>query len=250
MRALPVRRIATTTLCATLLLGTAGPAVAAAGDVTHDETRSAPRAPVPAPDALLAQVKQLADVGGVLTPVTGLLDAVLKADGNKLSPEDAKKHADAVKAAIDAAAKAAPEAPAAKLPATPEAPKLPAAPAVPKLPLGGAERAAEVPLDVKADALAALQSAVDALVKAATAGDAKTVLTQAPVVLTALVNVAVATLLSGGLPAPSLPGLPPLPKLPTGALPEAPKLPTGALPETPKLPTGALPQAPSLPVAP
>ncbi|WP_098242621.1 hypothetical protein [Streptomyces formicae] len=239
MRALPVRRIATTTLCATLLLGTAGPAVAAVaavGDAGHDETQSAPRAPAPDASALLAQTKQLADVGGVITPVTALLDAVLKADGNKLSPDEAKKHVDAVKAAIDAAAKKAPEAPAAKLPATPEAPKLPAAPAVPKLPTGGSERADKAPLDVKADALAALQSAVDALVKAATAGDAKTVLTQAPVVLTSLVNVAVATLLSGGLPAPSLPGLPPLPKLPTGGLPEAPKLPTGALPQTPSLP--------------
>ncbi|MFJ2769387.1 hypothetical protein [Streptomyces sp. NPDC087300] len=233
MRALPVRRIATTTLCATLLLGTAGPAFAATGDASHDETQSAPRAPAPAPDALLAQTKQLADVGGVLTPVTALLDAVLKADGNKLSADEAKKHADAVKAAIDAAAKKAPA-----TPATPEAPaaKPPATPALPKLPTGGSQSDRRAPLDVKGDALAALQSAVDAFVKAATAGDAKTVLTQAPVVLTSLVNVAVATLLSGGLPAPSLPGLPALPKLPTGALPQAPGLPTGALPQTPSLP--------------
>ncbi|MFH8608819.1 hypothetical protein ACH4D5_15200 [Streptomyces sp. NPDC018029] len=47
MRALPVRRLATTTLCVTLLLGTAGPAFASQGDVTRDEARTAPRAATP-----------------------------------------------------------------------------------------------------------------------------------------------------------------------------------------------------------
>ncbi|MFI1681887.1 hypothetical protein [Streptomyces sp. NPDC020607] len=209
MRALPVRRLATTTLCAALLLGTAGPALASEGDASRDPARTAPRAPA-APDPM-AQVQQLTNIAGVLTPVTGLLTAVLKAPGNKLSAEEVKKHTEAVKKAIETAAKppakgasdAAPE-------AVPET--------APGTPLGAASktagRAAKAPLDAKADALAALQKAVDGLLKAAAAGDAKAVVAQVPVVLTGVVNFLVASVLGGGLPAPNLPGLPPLPKLP------------------------------------
>ncbi|MEU3355262.1 hypothetical protein [Streptomyces sp. NPDC037389] len=38
-------------------------------------------APLPGVDALLAQVKSLGDLGGVLTPVTDVLDAALRAGG-------------------------------------------------------------------------------------------------------------------------------------------------------------------------
>ncbi|MEV0554034.1 MULTISPECIES: hypothetical protein [unclassified Streptomyces] len=296
MRALPARRIAAPALCATLLLGIAGPAaVAADHDSTRDARSIAAEAPVPGADALLAQVKSLGDVGGVLTPVTDLLNAVLKADNGQLPAADAAKLADAVKAAIAKASAAAPAAgavtppvkaerdqavptapptPAAptmpavptapakpatpdsatspvvpSAPATPATPAKPAAPAtpvtpvtpvappaalpeVPKLPAApalplpkDAERAvAEAPLDLKADALKALQAAVDSLVKAATSGDVAGVAAAALAVVTGLVNVVVATVLGGGLPAANLPGLPKLP-LPTGALP----LPTGGL---------------------
>ena len=311
MRALPARRIAAPALCATLLLGIAGPAaVAADHDSTRDARSTAAKAPVPGADALLAQVKSLGDVGGVLTPVTDLLNAVLKADNGQLPAADAAKLADAVKAAIAKASAAAPAAgaltppvkaqreqaaptapavptapanptapakPAAptapavpsvpakpavpampddvtspvvpSTPATPTTPAKPAAPAtpvtpvtpvappaalpeVPKLPMApalpqpkNAERAvAEVPLDLKADALKALQTAVDSLVKAATSGDVAGVAAAALAVVTGLVNVVVATVLGGGLPAANLPGLPKLP-LPTDALP----LPTGGL---------------------
>ncbi|MEU6124512.1 hypothetical protein [Streptomyces sp. NPDC047123] len=224
MRALPVRRIATTTLCATLLLGTAGPALAS--DATRDETRTASSAPAPDAAALLGQAQQLNSLGGVLTPVTDLLSAALQAKDGKLAPEDAKKHADAVKKALEAAAK-----PPVKAPADPAA-------AVPQLPTGGSPRDAKAPVDVKADAVAALQKAVDELVKAATAGDPKAVLAAAPTVLTGLVNLTVATVLGGGLPAPNLPGLPKLPALPTDALPKAPDLPQApALPQAPGLPS-------------
>ncbi|MEW2388851.1 hypothetical protein AB0933_10890 [Streptomyces venezuelae] len=217
MRALPVRRLATTTLCAALLLGTAGPALASVGDAPSDPARTASRAPAPDAKALLGQAQQLGGLGGVLTPVTELLTAVLKAPESKLSPEDAKKHVDAVKAAIDAAAKAAPKAPGTG--------GLPSVPETPKLPTGGAQSDAKAPtMDPKADALAALQKAVDELVKAATAGDPKAVLAAAPKVLLGLVNAVVATVLGGGLPAPNLPGLPSLPKLPTGGLPQTPAL--------------------------
>ncbi|MFD9880404.1 hypothetical protein ACFWZT_02920 [Streptomyces alboflavus] len=216
MRALPVRRIATTFLCTALLLGTAGPVYAA----THDDTAreaaaAAPQAPVPGADALLAQVKTLGDIGGVLKPVTDLLDAALKADNGQLPAADATKLGDAVKTAIAAVTAAAPKG--AELPATPQLP------AAPQLPLGGAP-AAQAPMDLKGDALAALQKAVDTLLKAVTGGDPTAVLPAATAVVTGLVNVVVATVLGGGLPVPNLPGLPALPKLPTDALP-LPKLP-------------------------
>ncbi|MCX4669654.1 hypothetical protein OG453_23720 [Streptomyces sp. NBC_01381] len=214
MRALPARRIATSVLCASLLLGAAGPVIAAENDSPHGSAQAAARAPVPGADALLAQIKTLGDVGGVLTPVTALLDAVLKADNGQLPAAEATKHADAVKAAITAAtAAAAPKAPA--LPKTPAVPEAPAVPAVPKA-MSSDDKAAA---DLKGDALKALQSAVDALLKAAAGGDVGAVVTAVPIVLTSLVNLIAATLLGGGLPVPNLPGLPALPKLPTDALP-------------------------------
>ncbi|WJV47492.1 hypothetical protein [Streptomyces flavofungini] len=227
MRALPVRRIATTFLCTALLLGTAGPVYAA----THDDTAreaaaAAPQAPVPGADALLAQAKALGDLGGVLTPVTDLLDAALKADNGQLPAADAAKLGDAVKEAIAKVTAAVPDAPVpatgtSQLPTTPQLPDTPQLPATPQLPLGGAP-AAKAPMDVKGDALAALQKAVDTLLKAVTAGDPTAVLPAATAVVTGLVNVLVATVLGGGLPVPDLPGLPALPKLPTDALPKLP----------------------------
>ncbi|MEV0441972.1 hypothetical protein AB0I84_05130 [Streptomyces spectabilis] len=243
MRALPARRIATTTLCAALLLGTAGPAIAMQAESRQEVT--AAEVPLPGADALLGQVKALGDLGGVLTPVTDLLNAALKADNGQLPAADATKLAEAVTAAIAKVTAAAPVAPPAAVPAVPEAPAAPAVPpaavpeapaavpqapavpqlpvALPKLPLGGPQ-AAQAPLDIKDDALKALQTAVDTLVKAVTSGDPTQVVPAVTGVVTSLVNVAVATVLSGGLPIPNLPGLPALPKLPTDALP-LPKLP-------------------------
>ncbi|MFG2500401.1 hypothetical protein ACGFSB_19570 [Streptomyces sp. NPDC048441] len=235
MRALPARRLATSALCATLLLGTAGPVIAAENNSPHGSAQEAARAPVPGADALLAQAKTLGDAGGVLKPVTDLLTAVLNADDGKLPAADATKLGDAVKDAIATASAAAPKAPA--LPETPALPKTPAAPdtaALPEAPAlpGTLSDDAKAPADLKGDALKALQSAVDALVKAATAGDVAAVAKQAPVVLTSLVNFVAATLLGGGLPAPDLAGLPALPKLP-----EAPKLPAApGLPQAPAVP--------------
>ncbi|GHC75907.1 hypothetical protein [Streptomyces flavofungini] len=216
MRALPVRRIATSFLCTALLLGTAGPVYAA----THDDTareaaRTAPQVPVPGADALLGQVKSLGDIGGVIKPVTDLLQAVLKADNGAVPAADLATLTSAVTTALDAAKAAAP-----KGAALPETPQLPAAP---QLPLGGAP-AAQAPMDLKGDALAALQKSVEALVKAVTSADVAAIAKEVPAVLTGLVNFAVATLLGGGLPVPNLPGLPALPKLPVDGLP-LPKLP-------------------------
>ncbi|MFJ6568862.1 hypothetical protein ACIQNU_15690 [Streptomyces sp. NPDC091292] len=201
MRALPARRLATTALCAALLAGVAGPAFAADG-ASAPAAQAAQGVPVAGADALLAQTKTLKDAGGVLTPVTDLLNTVLKADNGHVPAADAAKLAADAKAAIDAAKATAPA------PGAPHAD-------------GAREKA---PMDVKADALAALQSAVDALVKAATAGDVAGVAAKVPVVVTGLVNFLAATLVGGGLPAANLPGLPALPSAPS--LPSAPTVPT------------------------
>ncbi|MEW2115172.1 hypothetical protein AB0945_08260 [Streptomyces sp. NPDC005474] len=247
MRALPARRIASTALCATFLLGIGAPAALAAdGDAARERGHAASQAPVPNADTVLAQVKSLGDLGGVMTPVTDLLNAVLKADNGQLSMDEATKLGDTVKEAITAASPAAPAPaiPPVSLPTTPATPATPAAPALPTTPalpatpavpakpavpvasastLPAPDKAVKGPRDLKADALAALQKSVDALLKAATSGDATSVGPAVSDVLTSLVGVVAATLLGGGLPAPELAGLPTLPKLPA-----APKLPVPA----------------------
>ena len=246
MRGLPVRRIASSALCGALLLGLAGPAAAAAETETaRERVQAASQAPVPGADGLLAQVQGLGNLGAVLTPVTDLLNAVLKADSGQLSPEEATKLVDAVKAAIAKVSAAAPAAPvtppAATLPAAPTGAlptsslptsSLPALPSLTKSADDSKASSAQLPADLVADALAALQKAVDTLLKAVTSGDPTQVVPAVTGVLTGLVNVLAATLLGGKLPLPNLPGLP--------ALPSLPSLPTGGLP-TGGLPTGALP---------
>ncbi|MFF3662071.1 hypothetical protein [Streptomyces olivochromogenes] len=265
MRALPARRLASSVLCASLLLGISGPvALAADRDSARGHTHAA--APVPGADALLAQVKALGGIAGVLAPVTDLLDAALKAENGQLSADQAAKLAQAVKDAIAKAAAAAPVPPATTTPALPTLPTLPAVPTLPsvkksagaqddsavagdqdnKAPRDKGSRALTA-RDLAGDALTALQKAVDTLVAAVTSGDATKVVPAATAVLTGLVNFVVAVVLGGGLPAANLPGLPPLPALPTPALP-LPALPTPALP-TPALPTPALP-TPALPSLP
>ncbi|MGW7077380.1 hypothetical protein [Streptomyces sp. NPDC054866] len=213
MRALPVRRIATTVLCVSLPLGTAGPVVAAESDSPQGSAQEAARAPVPDADKLLAQVKTLGDAGGVLTPVTDLLTAVLKADNGQLPAADATKLAAPVKDAITKAAATAPKAPETSV--APETPALPLTPALPKaLADDGTSDEDKAAADPKADALKALQTAVDTLLKSATGGDVTKVTGAVPPVLTGLVNLVAATLLGSGLPAPDLAGLSSLPKAP------------------------------------
>ena len=156
MRALPARRIASAALCAALLVGIAAPAAVAA----RERTQPSFRGPVPGADALLPQVKTLGDLGGVLTPVARLLNAVLKADGGQLPVVEAQKLGDAVKDAI------------AKV--TPVKTKA-----------------------VKGDALAALKKAVDALLSAATSGDADKVPPAVSGMVTALGKVLAAVTTAG-----------------------------------------------------
>ncbi|WP_443045659.1 hypothetical protein [Streptomyces sp. NBC_00356] len=156
--------------------------------------RSASVAPVPGADALAKQNSALAGAGAVLQPVTDLVAGVLKAPDGKLSKEEAARHAAGVKKALDgltAGAKAAADK------------------------AGAPGAGAQAPgAELVAKAAADLQTKVDALVKASAAGDAKATAAALQATLTGTVNVVVAIVLGGDLPAPDLKGLPKLPTLP------------------------------------
>ncbi|WP_327428839.1 hypothetical protein [Streptomyces sp. NBC_01236] len=138
----------------------------------------------------------------MLTPVTDLLNAALKAGNGQLSADDAAKLSQAVKDAIAKVTAAAPVTPPVALPTTPTttAPTAPTAPTTPttttepttpalaksaerqddgKAPSAKGSRA-EAPEDLKGDALAALQTAVYTLAKAVSSGDATQVVPAAP----------------------------------------------------------------------
>lgn len=196
-------------VCGALALGIAGPAAYAAAPPARPA--SGPAAPVPGADKLASQTALLSDAGGVLTPVTDLITAVLKAPDGKLSAADATKLADPVKTALAKVTAAAP-----------------AAPAAPGIPGGvtgvsGAPAAPDPGAALKAKAAADLQAKVDALVKTVTTGSPTKVAASAQAVLTAQVNVLTAILVGGGLPATNLPGLPALPTVP--GVPQLPATP-------------------------
>ncbi|HSX98626.1 MAG TPA: hypothetical protein VLG91_14715, partial [Streptomyces sp.] len=133
MRVLPARRLAVSALCATILLGVTAPAVLAA-DAESARERARSAAPVPGADALQAQLKGLGDLGGVLKPVTDLLDAVLKADNGQLSADRAAELGKAVRKAIGQAKAGAPAVPPVALPVNPAAPAVPPAATTPTVP--------------------------------------------------------------------------------------------------------------------
>ncbi|MDG9690628.1 hypothetical protein QC281_10955 [Streptomyces sp. DH17] len=236
---LPARRIATTALTAGLLIGLSGPAVMAAdGDSVRERTHAASRAPLPDAEELQSQVGSLAGLGGVLTPVTDLLNAVLKADNGRLPAEEADELAAAVKEALaeaDAAdADEAATAPGTTTPGTTTpGTSTPAQPPVVTAPEAGAPVTLPAPVtaqsgdgaqaatDLTAAAHAALQVRIDALLKATTSGTAAQVSPAVENVVTGVVNVVAATLVGGGLPAADLAGLPALPSAPEAAAPEA-----------------------------
>ena len=218
MRGLPARCIASCALCAALLVAVAGP------------TAAASRGPVPVPhaDALRPQVEALAELGGVLTPVTDLLNTVLKAENGQISAEQAAKLGDAVK---DATAKITEEASAAAvtLPATgmtttPSTTTGSTTTPTPSLLLTliqngdvGA-RSVKAPADLLDDAIDALEKAIDDLLTAVTSGEATQVESTLPAVISGLVDAVAATMLDTELPAPDLAGLSSLPsssQLPT-----------------------------------
>ncbi|CAL9459312.1 hypothetical protein [Streptomyces sp. NPDC091294] len=230
---LPARRIATSALCAGLLIGLSGPAVMAAdGDSVRERTHAASHAPLPDAEELQSQVGSLAGLGGVLTPVTDLLSAVLKADDGQLSATDADKLSAAVKDALAKAEAAGADADdAATTPGTDTQAQPPAVTA----PETGTDTPVTLPApvtapgddgtaaasDLTATANAALQKQVDALVKATTSGTAAEVSPAVEDLMTGIVNVVAATMVGNGLPAADLAGLPGVPTAPEATTPEA-----------------------------
>ncbi|MFE5911884.1 hypothetical protein ACFQ6B_22775 [Streptomyces wedmorensis] len=270
MRPLATPRLTALAISAVLTLGAAGPAAAGEHHPSTAADRAA-RAPLPEAAALLTQAEALGELGSVTTPVTELVAAALKADSGQLPAADAEalktKIAAAVEQAKDAAPAPLPDTPAPdvpvtppELPATPPASELPVTPPAVETPVGlpvkppvtlpvaaGAKAATAkaAPADVVDDALATVEKAVAGLLAAVTSGDAAGVVPQVTATLTSLVNLAVATVLGSGLPAPDLAGLPALPALPAGA-PELPVDPPELPVDPPELPV----DPPELPVDP
>ncbi|MFB7393222.1 hypothetical protein [Streptomyces sp. NPDC056191] len=280
MRPLATRRITALAISAVITLGTAGPAIAGEHHPTTAAERAA-RAPLPDVAALLTQAEALGELGSVTTPVTELVTAALKADSGQLPATDAEALKAEIAAAVEEAKATAPAPlpdapvtppstdlpvtpPAAELPVTPpagetpvelpaappaEAPALPVNPPVTLSVAADAKATwagkAAAPADVVDDALATVEKAVAALLAAVTSGDAGGVVPQVTATLTSLVNLAVATVLGSGLPAPDLAGLPALPALPVTA-PELPAAP----PELPAAPPAAVPELPAAPALP
>ncbi|MER6166147.1 hypothetical protein [Streptomyces violaceorubidus] len=245
---LPARRIATSALCAGLLIGLSGSAVMAAdGDSVRERTHAASHAPLPDAEELQSQVSSLAGLGGVLTPVTDLLGAVLKADNGQLSATDADKLSDAAKDALAKAEAADTDADAAAT--TPDTGTAAQPPAV-NAPQTGSDTPVTLPApvtaqdedgtaaasDLSATANAALLKQVDALVKATTSGTAEEVSPAVKDVMTGIVNVVAATLVGNGLPAADLAGLPGVPTAPESTTPEA-AAPEAAAPAAPADPS-------------
>ncbi|KQX13679.1 hypothetical protein ASC82_06960 [Streptomyces sp. Root431] len=280
MRPLATRRITALAISAAITLGAAGPAVAGEHHPSSAADRAA-HAPLPEAAALLTQAEALGELGSVTTPVTELVTAALKADAGQLPAADADalkaKIAAAVDQAKDTAPAPLPETPAPDVPApdlpapdlpapdlpAPDlpAPDLPApdlpAPDLPvkppvSLPVAAGAKAAPgiaAPADVVDDALATVEKAVAALLAAVTSGDAGGVVPQVTATLTSLVNLAVATVLGSGLPAPDLAGLPALPALPV-AVPELPVDPPELPVDTPVKPPVDVPDLPVKPPLP
>lgn len=235
MRSHVSSRAAAAAVCAALVLGTAGTAVAT---TTHETPAGvgaeAARAPIADAAAIKQQAEALGSLSGAITPVTDLLADVLAADNGQLAAADVQRHQAAVKKGLDAVKNAAPAAPATPADNVGNADN---ADAMNPANAVGADGKASAPAaaDLMAQAVASVQKSTDALLKAATAKDAKAVATQSKAVVTSLVNLTTALVMNGGLPAPNLPGLPELPKLPGAEAPApAPELP--GVPSTPKLP--------------
>ncbi|MFI6083843.1 hypothetical protein ACIBBB_23170 [Streptomyces sp. NPDC051217] len=229
MRSHVSSRAAAAAVCGVLVLGAAGTAAA----VTVQETpvgvgAEANRAPIADAEALKQQTRTLSSLSGAIKPVTDLLDSVIAADNGQISAADVQKHQKAIKKALDAVKNAAQAAPAKPAGNTGSMGDMDAVNAV------GADDKAQAAADLTAEAVACVQRATDALLKATVTKDANAVATQSKAVVTSLVNLTTALVMNGSLPAPNLPGLPEMPKLPEAEVPApAPELP--GVPSTPKL---------------
>ncbi|MFE5815692.1 hypothetical protein ACFQ6S_20090 [Streptomyces sp. NPDC056479] len=209
MPAPTARHIATSTLCAALLLGTAAPALAATPDAGRADTRTARQ----------DQAKVLAGLGTALTPVTRLVNSAVEADDDPLTEAEAKELADAAKEAVAEARKevqeAYEEAEQERKEALQDLDDVLAearkdveeareeAEAAKKESLDEATETAQEPVlltNVTGDALGALGKALESLLSVLTSGSSEKVDTSAVSVVEALANVTVGTLVDRGLP--------------------------------------------------
>ncbi|MEU6905540.1 hypothetical protein ABZ935_09355 [Streptomyces coeruleorubidus] len=156
MCALPAWRIASSALCATLLVGIAGPAAMAADSAREPSHAASPGARLPDRDARLAQLRALD--GGELAPLVDLLHGVLKANNGQLTAAEARKLATAAKQALAemAAVRTDTATPTASAPAT----------LLPLAPVGGAADSTDDALDTLESVLDEVEQAVDDLLKA------------------------------------------------------------------------------------
>ncbi|TJZ42799.1 hypothetical protein FCH28_33430 [Streptomyces piniterrae] len=196
-------------VCGALALGAAGTALASIDDTpARPGGVTASDAPLPEAESIAEQARSLALASGVLKPVTDLITSVLGVPGGKLWPGQADRLATAVRDAVDAARQTSPAPPVVPL-VTPAAPAVPPA----SKPDNGRRAKPGGAAALKENALAALQTRADALLKASAAGDPAAITRALRATVAGLVNVLVSTTLGSGLPAPDLPGLPALPQL-------------------------------------
>ncbi|MFJ9584033.1 hypothetical protein [Streptomyces acidicola] len=196
MPALSARHIASSALCAALLVGITGPAAVAADSARERGPAASSNAWLYREDALLTEVRKIN--GGELAPVADLLDAVLKADDGRLPPDEARRLGDAAKRALTEATAKAPAltaTPAATAPTTSVLPQAPSAPASDELDAVG--DVLDDALDQVQDVLDDVMEAVDELLEGLTSGTGD-VLPQAGDLLTALQEL-VKGLLGNGL---------------------------------------------------
>lgn len=98
MPALSARHIASSALCAALLVGVTGPAAMAADTARERSHAASADARLPRADAILKKLRKVN--GGELTPVADLLLAVLEADDGRLPAGEARKLGAAAKRAL------------------------------------------------------------------------------------------------------------------------------------------------------
>ncbi|WP_030236926.1 MULTISPECIES: hypothetical protein [unclassified Streptomyces] len=170
MCALPAWRIASGALCATLLVGIAGPAAMAADSAPEHRHAASPGARLSDTDARLAQLRKLD--GGEFAPLADLLQAVLKANNGQLTAAEARKLATAAKQALAKMAdKVRTDATTPAVTATPAPSVTPSAPVLvtdvlPPAPVGDAADSTDSAQDTLDSALDEIDQAVDDLLAA------------------------------------------------------------------------------------
>ncbi|WP_328338885.1 hypothetical protein OG873_14445 [Streptomyces violaceus] len=169
MCALPAWRIASSALCATLLVGITGPAAMAADSAPEHRHAAAPGARLPDAAARLAQLRELD--GGEFATLADLLQGVLKANNGQLTVAEARKLATAAKQALaEMADKVRTDAAAPAPSATPTA-SAPVADVLPPAPVADAADSTDDAQDTLESALDDVEQAVEDLLESLGSAD-------------------------------------------------------------------------------